>query len=200
MGEIILDELNVKALEFADAEDQLLTYSVRPNLPSLGPRYGRQVAAIRAALAALDPAGVVAALERGESVRLQLDGGDVVLGAEDILFSATEREGFAAMASDGFLVALDTDLTPELRAEGLARQVVRRINDWRKAAGYSIEDRIGVRYQGSEEVKYAIQQYAAHVRQETLATRLVAEPPSGTGFAAEARFDGQWLEVELERA
>jgi isoleucyl-tRNA synthetase len=199
MQDIILDELNVKKLQFAEADDELVSYSVRPNLPALGPRYGKQMPAIRAALASLDPAEVVRLLTRNDRVILRLDGQVLELGPDEIVTSATERLGYAAMAADGFLVALDTELTPELRREGLARQVVRRVNEWRKAAGFSIEDRILVRYQASNDLAHSIQEFVDHIQQETLAKSFIEAPPSGSGFHANARFEGEELQIELER-
>lgn len=199
MRDIILDELNVKQLRFSGSGDQFVTYSVRPNLPVLGPRYGKLMPAIRRALDSLDPEAVAAAVERGETVSLNVDGDEVTLQPTDILPSAQQREGFAAMAAGGYVVALDTELTPQLRREGLARQVVRRLNDWRKNAGYNIEDRIQVQYEASPEMAETIQQYGDYIQSESLATSLRPSSLGAGGYRAEARMGDEWLRVEMRR-
>ena len=125
---------------------------------------------------------------------------EVTLAPSDVLVDVHEREGYAAMAEGGYLVALDTRLTDDLIAEGLARDVVRRINDWRKEAGFEVQDRIHVRYQASPRLAAAIVQFAAFICAETLAVSLEEAAPTRSGFAAEADFGGESLRVELERA
>jgi isoleucyl-tRNA synthetase len=199
MRDIILDELNVKELDFAGAADEFMAYSVRPNLPVLGPRFGRRLPAIRSALEKLEPTGVVEALEREEPVRLDVDGEVLELQSSDILASAREREGYAAMASDGYLVALDTHISRPLLEEGWAREVVRRLNDWRKAAGFNVEDRIAVRYQASPDLGATIDRYHEYIAQETLAVSLESGALDDDAFQGDARFDDQWLTVTLRR-
>jgi isoleucyl-tRNA synthetase len=199
MHDIILEELNVKELELAGREDEFVSYSVRPNLPVLGPRFGKQVPLLRAALEALNPSEVARSVERGEAVRVELDGQAVELQPGDILVSAREREGYASMAASGFVVVLDTTLTPALVREGLARDVVRRINDWRKAAGLNIDDRIVVRYEADPELAEAIEEHRAYVAQETLALSLTQATTTGAGFTFEAHIGDQRLVVEFER-
>jgi isoleucyl-tRNA synthetase len=199
MRDLVLDELNVKQLQFAGSGDRFVTYSVRPNLPVLGPRYGKRMPAIRHALESLDPEEVAAAVERGESVRLHVDGEEITLQPSEVLPSAQQRDGFAAMANGGYVVALDTELTPQLRREGLARQVVRRLNDWRKNAGYNIEDRIRIVYEASPEMAETIEEFRDYIRSDTLATSLEASSPRGGGYEAEARLGDEWLRVEMHR-
>jgi isoleucyl-tRNA synthetase len=200
LRDVILEELNVKDLEFAGAADQYMEYSVKPNLPVLGPKYGKRLGAIRHALAELEPAQVVDTVQRGEPVALNLADETVLLSPQEILTSAREREGFAAAAADGFLVALDTELTPELIHEGWAREVVRRINDWRKAAGFNVEDRIRVGYSASPELAGAIGEYHDYICDETLAVELQPGELEHSDFQSEARFADQSLSVQLQRA
>jgi len=200
MREIILDELNVKSLEFAGTGDQFVTYSVRPKLPLLGPKYGKLVPEIRRGLESLDPAEVVASVQAGRPVRVPTSNGPVELAPDEILPEAIERAGFVAMAGAGYLVALDTELTPGLIAEGWARTVVRRINDWRREAELNIDDRIAIRYQASPVIAAAIAAYSEYIRRETLATELSAEVLDGAGYYAEAVWGNEWLRVRLRRA
>jgi isoleucyl-tRNA synthetase len=197
---IILDELNVKRLEFATSEDDFVSYTVRPNLPALGPRFGKQVPMIRTALEQLDPAEVVRAIESGQVITLDVNGDEVVLGPTDVLTSAVRREGYAAMGGDGYLVALDTELTRDLFAERLAREVIRRINDWRKAAGLNIDDRIAVRYEASPDLREAMELHRNYIMGETLTVKFDAGDLTGRGFSASDSFAGQTVRVELEGA
>jgi isoleucyl-tRNA synthetase len=199
VADIITEELNVKRLDFAEEGEQFVQYSVLPNLPVLGPRYGKLIPAIRSALAALDPTEVVAAVERGESVQLRLADQEVELAPGDILPSVRQREGFAAMAGGGFVVALDREITPELRDEGTAREIVRRINDWRKAAGYRVEDRIAVRFEASPEIARVLAAFRDYVCGETLAVDLTEAPVDGVGYVAEAALPDGTLRVSIQR-
>ena len=197
--DIILDELNVKALEFAGSEDDFVSYTVRPNLPALGPRFGKDVPKVRAALEALDPANVVRAMEAGGSVRIDVNGEPVDLQPSDILAAATHREGYAAMAGDGYLVALDTQLTPDLVSERLAREVIRRVNDWRKLAGLQIEDRIAVKYGASSQLRDAIERHRPYIMGETLAVSFEEGDAGAAGFAGSDTFVDQTLRIHLEK-
>jgi isoleucyl-tRNA synthetase len=201
LADIILDELNVKRLEFAGASEKYLAYSVRPNLPLLGPKYGKRVGAIRAALESMDPSQVAEAVGRGQPVPVvpvPVDGDMVLLQPDEVLLSAREKPGYAAMASDGLLVALDTDLTDELVQEGWAREVVRRVNDWRRAADFAVDDRITIEYDASHELASSIREFADYICQETLATSL-REGQAEEGFHGDASFGDQWLKVSLMR-
>ncbi len=198
--DIILEELNVRELFFAREDEEFVEYSIRPNLPALGPRYGKRVQNIKAALASLDAGEVARAVERGESIPLRLDDDTIRLAPEDVLVSVRERDGYAAMAAEGFLVALDTRLTPDLVQEGLARQVVRRINTWRKDAGLNVEDRIEIRIDASSELAEAIEHHREYICRETLAVAVELTDDGDTALPFQAEFDGQRLRATIERA
>jgi len=193
LQDIILGELNVKHLQFAQTEDEFVAYDVRPNLPVLGPRYGKRVPQIRQALSTLDPAWVARSVERGQTVRLSLTGDTIELLPHEVLAEAREREGYAAMADGGYLVVLDTRLDRELLHEGLAREVVRRINNWRKAAGFKIENRIAVWYEAGPGLAAAIEEHREYICRETLATSLVKGLPLDGEFQAEALIEKETL-------
>jgi isoleucyl-tRNA synthetase len=199
VSDIITEELNVKELVFAEEGDDFVEYRVLPNLPVLGPRYGKLVPAIRTALAAQDAAEVVATVERGEPFVLPVDGQNIQLAPSDVLPSVTQREGFAAMAGDGFVIALDTQITPELRSEGMARDVVRHVNQWRKAAGLRVEDRIRLRYEGSPAVAQAIESNRDYIGAETLATAIEGGNVATGGFQAEATIGNESLKVGIDK-
>ena len=200
VSDIITEELNVKELVFAEEGDDFVEYRVLPNLPALGPRYGKLVPKIRAALADQDPAEIVTRVERGDSVRLEVDGQSIELAPSDILPSVTQREGFAAMAGEGFVIALDTEITPALRSEGLAREVVRHVNQWRKAAGLRVEDRIRLRYEASPDLEQAIIEHQDYVASETLAKALELGETDGAHYSAETTVGNDWLKIGIDKA
>ncbi len=197
--DVILEELNVKELEFVGAAAEFVVYTIRPNLPALGPRYGKRLPEIRQALAARDALEVVETVEKGEDLVLPLDGATVTLHPDDILISAEQRENFAAVAADGYLVALDTQLTGELINEGLARDVIRIINNGRKEAGFNVEDRVAIRYEASAGLRAAIEEHQVYIQQETLAVSLEHGLAESTLSPLEAAFDGEWIRFQLER-
>src|SRR5207244_11911886 len=128
---------------------QLATFSVKPNLPVLGPKYGREVGRITQLLRAADPNAVAQAVRAGQKVAL--DGFE--LEPEEVLVEATAREGLAVVEEAGYAVALTTALTPELVDEGLARELVHRLQTMRRSAGFEIADWIRVTYDGDAPIR-----------------------------------------------
>ncbi|HEY4720365.1 MAG TPA: DUF5915 domain-containing protein, partial [Anaerolineae bacterium] len=174
--DIIADELNVKSVELAENEAQLVTYRLLPDNKKLGPKFGAKFPQVRAALTAADPFAIATAVRAGQRVTV----GEFDLGPDEVLVTPQPREGFAIASEGGVVVALDTHVTPDLRREGQAREVVRRVQDLRKQAGFEISDHIALMYQASGEVKEAIEQWAAYIQSETLADRMTEGDPQGT--------------------
>ncbi|RIK45161.1 MAG: isoleucine--tRNA ligase [Chloroflexi bacterium] len=190
MQDQLLDELNVKQLGRIDDPSLYANYVIRPNLALLGPKYGKQLGALRAALAAADPAQVAQLARAGQPVEV----GGFTLTPDELLVDVKEREGFNVAEDRDLLVALDTTLTPELLAEGLARDVVRGIQDARKDAGLRIEDTIRLVYRTDDaEVAAAIAAHSAYIAAETLAD------PSGEAFTAEVKAGKSAATVGLTR-
>ncbi len=182
---LVAEELNVKAVEVARGLEQLVDYTVKPNFKALGPRYGKRVADIAQALAAADAHALVGAIEEGGTATLSLDHTDVELTAGDLDVRVSGREGFS-LAQDGpYGVALDLDLDDELRAEGVAREVVRAVQDLRKSSGLEVEDRIEL-WLATEEtvVQRALEAFRSYVAAEVLATSIHLDAPEGTGGPA----------------
>jgi isoleucyl-tRNA synthetase len=174
-AEQILEELNVKALEFIARDAELVSYRIRPNLPRLGKRYGKRIPAIRAACAACDGAAVAAAVAAGRPFTLDAGGEPLQLEPEDVLVETSAAEGYASAEDEGYLVALDTRLDDALLREGLARELVRTVQDARKQADLNIADRIRLRIEGSAGVQAALAQYRDFIMAETLATDWAAD-------------------------
>ena len=193
-----MEELNVKALEVSD-DDALASFKLRPNLPVLGPKYGKQVGAIRAALEAADAGAVAAQVSAGEPVVV----GEFTLAPDEVLVDIHEHEGLAVSidSTGGLMVGLDTDLTPELEAEGMAREIVHRVQNVRKAAGLEIEDRIVLYVSGdSATVTGALATHDDYVRQETLSLQVLHEAPPSDAFAEEQVVEGIKLTLAVVKA
>jgi isoleucyl-tRNA synthetase len=181
----VLEELNVKAIEPLSDPGQFVSYTIRPNLPALGPRLGKRLNIVREALAALDPAQVAVRVEAGETVRVETPEGEELLEPGDILVDLQRLPGYATAHGARSTVVLDTSLTPELIQEGWARDFVRGIQDARKRAGYRVEDTIDIGYVADPEVVAAIDAHRGYVTTETLATRLEGEATAGASDAVE---------------
>jgi isoleucyl-tRNA synthetase len=197
--EIITDELNVKRFEFVEQASQLVRYQVLPDNKLLGPRFGAQFPKLRLALAAADPAKVAANVQAGLPVALEVDGQPVDLKPEEVLVQTHPVEGLAVAADKTATVAVDSNVTPELRLEGLAREIVRRVQDFRKQSGLEIADRIQLYLSVSPGLQPAIRQHRAYIQSETLAVELFeAEPPAGMASTSTS-FEGEEMTAGLKK-
>ncbi|MEM6511633.1 MAG: DUF5915 domain-containing protein, partial [Pseudomonadota bacterium] len=167
--EQILEELNVKEIEFIARDAGLVNYRIKPNLPVLGKRYGKLVPQIRAALEAADGAAIATASAAGTSFTINVAGDALELTGDDVLVETSSAEGYACGEEGGFLTALDTTLSDELVSEGLAREVVRSVQDSRKLAGLEVSDRIVLGVAGTPAVEQALAIHRDYLMTETLA-------------------------------
>ena len=166
----ILEELNVKNLEFIARDAGLVSYRIKPNLPKLGKEYGKQLPDIRAALQNKDGAEIAGAAASGQSFVIEIPSGQLELSADDVLIETSSAEGYACAEDSGYLTALDTALNDELIGEGFAREIVRSIQDARKQAGLEVSDRIVLGVSGSGAVDQALAAHRNYIMTETLAT------------------------------
>ena len=194
----ILDELNVKTLEGIAQDAELVGYRIKPNLPRIGKRYGKLVPAIRTALAAADGTAIASAVAGEASFELQVDGQTLSFEPEDVLIETTSAEGYACAEEAGFLVGLDTRVTEELRTEGLARELIRTVQDARKQADFEVSDRIVLRIVGTSRVKTAIESHQALIMSETLAVKWGDATFKGT-FDVQHDLDGESWQIYLAR-
>ncbi len=192
---LVLDELNVKDLSVVDSEEEFLTHEVKPDLSVLGPRYGAEVAAIQDALRRADPASVARAVASGQPVRI--DGWELTAG--DVLVTSVDREGYASGEAAGYMAVVATKLTPELADEGLAREVVHRLQTMRRNAGFDIADRIVTYYRGGDALRRVMDSFADYVRQETLSLELVEGDPPSDAHTETHTLDGQEATLAVQR-
>ncbi|HMS71444.1 MAG TPA: isoleucine--tRNA ligase [Baekduia sp.] len=197
LAEIVRDELNVKQLRFVDEADELGTYELKPNYRSLGPRFGNKMPVAAAAFAALDPGSTAATLRAGGTVGISVDGHDHQLTAEDVLIGLEPLEGFQVEREAGHAVALDLAIDEELRLEGLAREIVRTVQNARKDAGLEVTDRITLGLGGDDELLGAARAHQAMIAGEVLAEAI--EFADGAGGIT-ATIEGAELAISIERA
>ncbi len=197
--ELVRDELNVKQVAFVDDASDLITYQVLPDNKVLGPRFGQRFPALRAALNALDAQAAARRLRSGLSLQVQVEGEEVELTPEEVLVREQPRAGLAVATERYLTVAIDVTITPELAAEGLAREVVRRIQNLRKEAGFNLDDRIVTTYQAEGELAAAIEAWRDLIAAETLSVELRAAPPAEDATARAERIGGQALTLSVRR-
>jgi len=197
LRDVVLDELNVKDLRFAGDGGELVAYTVKPNLPVLGPRLGKQLGQVREALAAADAAALVVALHAGGAATLSLaDGSELRLAEEDLLVETGSPDGFQVEIDGGRVVALKTGLDDALREEGLARELVHAVQLARKNAGLRIEDTIDLTLDLPDELAAVLDRHEAYVKSETLASGLVRGPGSGA-HTETAKVEGQEVGIGI---
>ncbi len=189
------EELNVKEVRFLEVGDELVTYRFKPNLPVAGKKYGRLVPKIKYALESLSgqaAAEAAYALEAEQPIEIQVDGQTIRLEPGEVLVEATSPSGYAVAEGNGLLVALNTALTPELKLEGQARDLVRFIQDARKTAGLAITDRIQLTLQPAEGLDVApiLAAHSDFIRSETLADSLAVGPIGEGNYTTEVELDG----------
>ncbi|MBI3959150.1 MAG: isoleucine--tRNA ligase [Chloroflexi bacterium] len=173
MADTLLVELNVKELAFADGVGELVDVQVHPLPKQLGQRYGRGFPVIRQALAGMDQSELAARFAAGETVVVDVDGTSYAVAPEDVEVRSNPRAGFSVAEDSGYLVAVTTELTPELVVEGQAREVVRRVQQLRKDAGLEISDRIHLHLAETPLLRAVLDQHSSYVLEEVLAVKTV---------------------------
>jgi isoleucyl-tRNA synthetase len=193
LADQLLDELNVKSLDLIAEEGEYFDYQVLLNLPVLGRKYGARMAALQRAFAAADKASV--ARRKLDGAPVELDGFE--LQPDELLVSLAGRPGFAVAEDGGYAVAVTTEVTPELADEGLARELVRRIQEMRKSAGFEPADRIRLGYEGDPDVARVLREWGDYISHETLAEAIA--PGAAGGYSEPHTIDGRRLKLSVER-
>jgi isoleucyl-tRNA synthetase len=196
-AEIVLAELNVKELDFVTDEGELVTYTAKPNYRALGPRFGKRMPQVAAAVAALEAAHVAATLAAGGEVGINVEGDEHALGADEITLALQPLDGYEVEAEAGHAVALQLELDDELRREGLAREIVHAVQIARKEAGLEITDRIELGLGGDEELLDAARAHESYLAGEVLANSVAF---AATEAGTTAAIDSRDLTIQITRA
>jgi isoleucyl-tRNA synthetase len=197
LAALVEAELNVKELEFVSEQGELVSYAVKPNYRTLGPRFGKQMPQVAAAIEALDPAHVAEALAGERRIGVNVDGHEHELEHDDVVLEMEAIEGFEVEVEAGRAVALALDLDDGLRREGLAREIVHAIQNARRDAGLDVSDRIALTLGGDASLLEAARAHEEYVTGETLATSISYD---GAGADTEARIEGRELRIAVERS
>jgi isoleucyl-tRNA synthetase len=195
LADQLIEELNVKEVAVIDDEAEYFDYQVRPNLPVLGPKLGARVGELQRALASADKVAVARAATAGRQV--ELDG--FTLEPGELLVTTQGKPGYAAAEDAGYAAVVTTEITPELADEGLARELVRRIQEMRKDAGFDISDRIRLTYAGDPDIARVMQSWRGYISQETLAESVEASAPPGGAHSESHDVDGRKVTLAVLR-
>ena len=195
--DIIRDELNVKEAELTDDVSKLTTYSFKPQLKTLGRRFGKKINDVRQILAEIDGQAAMAELNEKGTLTIQVDGQDEALEKEDLLIEAAQMEGYVSDSDHGITVVLDTNLTPELLEEGFVREIISKIQTMRKDAGFEVMDHIRVSMQDNDKVQKVIQDNEAQIKSEVLADEVSYDGAKGS--VKEWSINGEKVTLGVEK-
>ena len=195
--DIIRDELNVKEAEFTADVSKLTTYSFKPQLKTLGRRFGKNINAVREILASLDGQAAMAELNEKGNLTITVDGKEEALEKDDLLIEAAQMEGYISDSDHGITVVLDTNLTPELLEEGFVREVISKVQTMRKDAGFEVMDHIRVSMQDNDKVKEIVQKNEAQIKSEVMADEITYD--KAEGFTKEWSINGEKVTLGVEK-
>lgn len=197
--EIILDEVNVKEIEYVDDDSGIVSKTARPNFPVLGKRLGKRMKPVAAAIRDLSTTDI-SNLEKDGLIHIDLeDGTSVKITLEEVEIQRTGLEGWSVETEEGITVAVDTELTPELLQEGLSREFVNRIQNMRKEADFEVTDRISIGFAGSDELKQAVQATIETIKSETLAEEVQLSLLDVSDFIKKWEINGHETEISIRR-
>lgn len=196
-NDIILEELNVKEVAFTDQASDFITYHFKPQMRTVGPKYGKLMRPIFDEIAKMDGAAVMDQLNSGEPLTLTVDGTEVSIGKEDVLIETLQKDGFVSTSDQGFTVVLDTNLTDALIAEGFEREFISKVQTMRKDSGFEVTDHIHVCYFGSDKLKAVIADFEEEIKAQLLAETIVEQKAES---AKEWNINGEKVTISITKA
>lgn len=197
MAPVIIEEVNVKAVEFVTDDSGLVKKKAKANFKSIGPKFGKSVKQVAERIKEMT-AAEIGMLEKSGAFDLPVNGSTITIGVEDVEIVREDIEGWLVETDGGITVALDTELDESLVAEGFAREFVNRVQNMRKDAGFEVTNRIAVYFRASERLTTALQRYAEYIKAETLAVEFVKEFKQ-TPYTSLLDVNGEAAEVSIER-
>ena len=195
--EIIEDELNVKEVIFTSDVRDFTSYSFKPQLKTVGPKYGKQLGSIKKALAEIDGNKAMDTLNESGSLTFDFDGANVVLTKEDLLIDTAQVEGYISEGDNSITVVLDTNLTPELVEEGFVREIISKIQTMRKEAGFEVMNHINVFQDENEVIAGILKKYTDEIKGEVLADNIMLGQTGG--YAKEWNINGEKVMLGVEK-
>ena len=195
--DIIEDELNVKSVEFKDDVREFTSYTFKPQLKTLGPKYGKILNNIRTALTELDGNSAMDELNSSGVLKMNVAGQDIELTKDDLLIEMTQQEGFVANSDRGITVVMDTNLTPELIEEGFVREIISKVQTMRKDAGFEVMDRINIYVEGNDKLAELACRNEAQIKSVVLANDIITG--RNAGFVKEWDINGEKVTLGVEK-
>ena len=198
MNDVILEEINVKAIEFIDESSPIVRKTATANFKVIGPKFGKRVNAVARRIKEMSSAEAVQ-LDQTGTFSTEISGSPITITREDVSIAAQSIEGWLVESGGGLTVALDTTLTPELINEGLAREFVNRVQNMRKDAGFEVTDRIRIHFEAPSRVAEAVQRLSDYVKSETLAAQVTVGRNSAEHWE-KWDIDGEPCEIGISKA
>ena len=195
--DIVKEELNVKNVEFKDDVRAFTSYTFKPQLKTLGPKYGKILNDIRKALSEIDGNEAMEQINSSGSLKLNINGTDIELEKADLLIDMAQTEGYASDSNNGVTVVLDTNLTPELVEEGFVREIISKIQQMRKEAGFEVMDKITVSFEGNIKISELVKRNEEMIKSDVLADSVLYE--NVKGFIKEWNINGESVRMGVEK-
>ena len=196
-SDIVKEELNVKQVLFTDDVRDFTSYSFKPQLKTVGPKYGKLLGGIRQALPALDGNAAMDELKANGCLKLDINGSEVVLTEEDLLIDTAQMEGYVSDQNAELTVVLDTNLTPELIEEGFVRELISKIQTMRKEAGFEVMDKIWVFAKGNEKISEILSKFSGQICKDVMAEEIVKDQVQG--YEKEWNINGETVVLGVEK-
>lgn len=196
VSDLIKSEVNVKEIELIDEGSGMLVKQIKPDFKALGPRFGKDMKSVAAAISTFDQKQI-ATLEKDGEISVSINEKNTTLALGDVIISSQDIEGWLVANANGVTVALDVTITPDLRNEGIARELVNRIQNLRKDSGFEVTDRIEVSLQNNEEIEVAVNQNLQYIKEETLTEVLQFQPQLKDG--SEIAFDEIETRISIKK-
>ncbi|MFQ8663536.1 MAG: isoleucine--tRNA ligase, partial [Lachnospiraceae bacterium] len=195
--DIVKEELNVKNVKFTDEVREFTSYTFKPQLKTVGPKYGKLLGGIKAALSSLDGNAAMDELNKADALKLDVNGQEVTLFREDLLIESAQMEGYVSENDNGITVVLDTNLSEELLEEGFVREIISKVQTMRKEADFEVMDNIAITYEGSEKAEVVFAAHAQEIGAETLAVSVEKKAPAG--YVKEWKINGENVVLGVEK-
>ena len=195
--EIIEEELNVKQVEFTDDVRAFTSYTFKPQLKTVGPKYGKQLGNIRKALQEIDGNEAMDTLNEKGALTFSFGETEVILAREDLLIDTAQKEGYVTEGDNYVTVVLDTNLTPELIEEGFVRELISKIQTMRKEAGFEVMDYIRVYEEGNEKIASLLEQHGHEIKGEVMAKEIAVGEMGG--YSKEWNINGENVKLGVEK-
>ncbi|NLU10689.1 MAG: isoleucine--tRNA ligase [Tepidanaerobacter acetatoxydans] len=199
LSDIIKEELNIKEIEYIDVAEEYFTYMVKPRFDLLGPKYGKLMSGIAKEIAAAEPMELIKRARENGQVVINVNGENITILENELDIRAQDKEGFCAEGEGGYYVVLDTTITPELMLEGFARELVSKIQNMRKEAGFKVEDKICLYYLGDDIIDEVLEKHGEEIKTDTLSIAIERVFPPEDSFARECDINGHKVNIGVKQ-